>query len=334
MTGEYRVFIQFLGTSSGTPTKQRNVSGLALQESKGRGWYLIDCGEATQHQLLHTKLSLNTLKGIFITHVHGDHCYGLPGLLGSAGMTGRTEPLTIVAPAGIREWIEATQRFTEFRLSFELNFVLPEALIFPQDEEQPGMLFGQFAVTAASLVHRVESYAYSFTENWVDGELDVDALRASDLPAGPDWGRLKSGEDISHDGKLYRARDFIMTDSVPGKVVVCGDNAEPAVLKDLCSCCHVLVHEATYTKDLAEQAAAYGHSYAAQVAAFAALEAIPNLLLTHFSPRYQLNPRVKSSVELLRQEAQAVYGGQLFLAEDLHRYRLDKQGNLHSETEK
>ena len=123
MTGEYRVFIQFLGTSSGTPTKQRNVSGLALQESKGRGWYLIDCGEATQHQLLHTKLSLNTLKGIFITHVHGDHCYGLPGLLGSAGMTGRTEPLTIVAPAGIREWIEATQRFTEFHLSFELNFV-------------------------------------------------------------------------------------------------------------------------------------------------------------------------------------------------------------------
>ncbi|WP_271270707.1 ribonuclease Z [Aliamphritea hakodatensis] len=325
------MFIQFLGTSSGTPTKRRNVSGLALQESKGRGWYLIDCGEATQHQLLHTRLSLNTLKGIFITHVHGDHCYGLPGLLGSAGMTGRTEPLTIVAPAGIREWVEATQGFTEFHLSFELNFVVPESLILNPDGEQQGMPFGQFGVTAAPLVHRVESYAYSFTENWVDGELDVDALRASDLPAGPDWGRLKSGVDVSHDGKLYRARDFVITDCVPRKVVVCGDNAEPAVLKDLCNGCHVLVHEATYAKDLAEQAAAYGHSYAAQVAEFAARLDIPNLALTHFSPRYQLNPQVASSVELLRQEAQVIYSGQLFLAEDLDRYRLDKDGVLHAD---
>ncbi|MBN3561677.1 MBL fold metallo-hydrolase [Aliamphritea spongicola] len=325
------MFIQFLGTSSGTPTKQRNVSGLALQESKGRSWYLVDCGEATQHQLLHTKLSLNTLKGIFITHVHGDHCYGLPGLLGSAGMTGRTETLTIVAPAGIREWIEATQRFTEFHLSFELNFVLPEALMLNQDNDFPEMTFGQFNVAATPLIHRVESYAYSFTENWVDGELDVAGLRASDLPAGSDWGRLKSGIDVSHDGKLYRARDFVITDSVPRKVVVCGDNAEPAVLKDLCNSCDVLIHEATYAKELAEQAATYGHSYAEQVAAFAAQQAIPNLLLTHFSPRYQLNPQVKSSVDLLRQEARTVYRGALFLAEDLHRYRLDKEGGLHAE---
>ncbi|WP_261841390.1 MBL fold metallo-hydrolase [Aliamphritea ceti] len=266
------MFIQFLGTSSGTPTKRRNVSAVALQESKGRNWYLIDCGEATQHQLLHTQLSLNTLQAIFITHVHGDHCYGLPGLLGSAGMTGRTEPLTIVAPRGIREWIEATQRFTAFHLSFELNFLLPEELSTEEStesDEYPAELnalsFGQFSVSAVPLVHRVESYAYCFTESWVDGELDVEALRASDLPAGPDWGLLQSGVDVSNAGQLYRACDYVITDTRPRKVVICGDNAEPSVLQNICSDCDVLVHEATYAQDLAKQAAEYGHSYAGQV---------------------------------------------------------------------
>ena len=70
----------FLGTSAGVPTKQRNVSGVALRESKGKGWYLIDCGEGSQHQVLHTKLSFHSLNAIFITHVHGDHCYGLPSI--------------------------------------------------------------------------------------------------------------------------------------------------------------------------------------------------------------------------------------------------------------
>ncbi len=88
----------FLGTSAGVPTKTRNVSGVALHESKGKGWYLVDCGEGTQHQVLHTKLTFHSLKAILITHVHGDHCYGLPGILASAAMGGRTAPLPLVAP--------------------------------------------------------------------------------------------------------------------------------------------------------------------------------------------------------------------------------------------
>ncbi|CAM3478313.1 Metallo-beta-lactamase domain-containing protein [Halomonas casei] len=96
--------LQFLGTSAAVPTKTRNVSGVAVHESesKGKGWYLIDCGEGTQHQVLHTKLSFHSLKAIFITHVYGDHCYGLPVILASAAMGGRKTPLTTVAPAGIK----------------------------------------------------------------------------------------------------------------------------------------------------------------------------------------------------------------------------------------
>ncbi|MEY4562043.1 MAG: hypothetical protein RLZZ618_1320, partial [Pseudomonadota bacterium] len=103
----------FLGTSSGTPTKTRNVTGLALIEEQGRQWFLIDCGEGTQHQLLRTGLSVNDLATVFITHVHGDHCYGLPGLLASAGMHGRRTPLTVIAPLGVEAWWQATVQHTQ-----------------------------------------------------------------------------------------------------------------------------------------------------------------------------------------------------------------------------
>ena len=87
--------IVFLGTSAGVPTKTRNVTGIAVREERGNGWYLVDCGEGTQHQILHTNLSINALQAIFITHIHGDHCYGLPGILASAAMNGRKAPLKI-----------------------------------------------------------------------------------------------------------------------------------------------------------------------------------------------------------------------------------------------
>ena len=83
--------LTFLGTSSGTPTRTRNVSAMAIKRANSKDWYLVDCGEGTQHQVLRTSLSLQRLRAIFITHVHGDHCYGLPGLLASAAMAGRTE---------------------------------------------------------------------------------------------------------------------------------------------------------------------------------------------------------------------------------------------------
>ena len=92
--------LTFLGTSSGAPTRQRNVSATAIQPERGRQWVLVDCGEATQHQLLRTHLSPLQLQAVLITHVHGDHCYGLPGLLASCQLNGRTAPLTLVGAGG------------------------------------------------------------------------------------------------------------------------------------------------------------------------------------------------------------------------------------------
>ena len=112
--------ILFFGTSSGAPTKERNVSGISLIESQGGAWYLIDCGERTQHQAMRSRMSLTSLKSVFITHLHGDHCYGLPGLLASAGLSGRTEPLQLVGPDGLREWLELTKTVSELYLPLSL----------------------------------------------------------------------------------------------------------------------------------------------------------------------------------------------------------------------
>ena len=310
----------FLGTSAGVPTKQRNVSGVALRESKGKGWYLIDCGEGTQHQVLHTTLSLNALKAILITHVHGDHCYGLPGLLASAAMNGREAPLTIVAPAGIKAWLDATCEATQLSLPFALEFVCSDDL--------PSVEFERIAVTTYRLSHRAPSYAYGFTERKVESALDVDKLAQKGIPRGPLWGQLKQGVDIEFAGEQLKSRDFLISKYKPRKVVIAGDNDQPDLLSEACAGAQVLVHEATYTEAMAEKAGDVGHSYAKQVAAFAESVALPNLVLTHFSPRYQLNPHASPSIEDIRKEAQRVYSGSLYLARDFGEFTLDKSGRF------
>lgn len=303
----------FLGTSSGVPTKSRNVTALALLEERGRGWLLVDCGEGTQHRLLHAPLSLNDLQAILITHVHGDHCYGLPGLLGTAGMSGRRAPLTIVAPRGIEAWFRATQQHTQLHLPFELDFVAAEGLT---DRHQ-----GAFAIDAVELEHRVPSYAYRFTEARVEPSLDVDRLRAEGVPQGPLWGRLGKGEDVRFDGRLLAARAYLRAGRRPRRLIVGGDNARPERLAGAAVDAQLLVHEATYTSEIGAKAAEVGHSTAAAVAAFAESAGIPNLLLTHFSPRY-------ATLDALAAEAAQHYGGRLFLAEDLARYRLGRDGEF------
>lgn len=310
----------FLGTSAGVPTKSRNVSGIALRESKGKGWYLIDCGEGTQHQVLRTTLSLNTLKAILITHVHGDHCYGLPGLLASAAMSGRTAPLTIVASQGIKAWLETTFSATELALPFALEFVDASTL--------PRLAFEQVEVETFTLSHRVPCYAYTFTEINIAADLDTAKLERDGIPRGALWGQVKQGIDIEFAGKRLRSSDYLIQKHPPRKIVIAGDNDRPALLAQACIGAQVLVHEATYSQALAEKAREVGHSYASLVGEFAEAASVPHLVLTHFSPRYQFHPQASPSIEDIRREAQSVYSGSLYLARDFLQFSLDKAGCL------
>ena len=299
----------FLGTSSGAPTRTRNVSGLALIESIGSAWYLIDCGEGTQHQILRTSLSLNDLSVIFITHLHGDHCFGLPGLLASAGLSGRTAPLKIVAPAGASKWLKCTLDVTETYLPYELEFV--------ETKPSTATETAQFNVSAIALSHRIQCFGYTFVESNCKLVLNIEKVKKAGIPQGPLWGDLQAGKDVEYQGLVHKAAEY--TSSIrPKRIIICGDNDQPELLQPMQEEIDLLVHEATYTEDMAARARDAGHSYAKQVAVVAERMGIPNLILNHVSARYS------NSSEALEAEARMEYSGTVYVASDFQRYRLGR----------
>ena len=313
----------FPGTSVGAPTKTRNVTALALRRTGSRSWCLIDCGEGTQHRLLHTGLSLRALAAICITHVHGDHCFGLPGLLDSAGMQGRTEALTIYAPETIARFIAAAREASGSWMPFPIDFRAIE-------DREGEFEAGEFAVSRSALSHRVPSYAYAFREVDIERKLDTAKLVARGVPPGPLWKLLQSGADVElDDGGTVLAEDMLLPARRARKIVVGGDNDMPALLADACRDADVLVHEATYTMEVAQKVGPVPqHSTAQAVAEFARDAALPNLVLTHFSARYQDDLSHTPSIAEVENEARQFYDGRLFLARDLETYRLDREGVL------
>ncbi|KGF79359.1 beta-lactamase [Massilia sp. JS1662] len=312
---------QFLGTSSGTPTKFRNVSGLALR-GPGGGWSLVDCGEGTQHRILHTPLSLHDLRAVFITHLHGDHCYGLPGLLASAGMLNRTAPLALVGPPPLRTFIDGVMATSELGLPYPLEFIAVDDLAGTS-------ILPDLAVDAIALSHRMPSWAYRFTERTVERKLDTARLRAAGIAPGPIWGELQQGRDaVLDDGRVLHAGHWLLAPRKARTVIVGGDNDDPSLLLEAARTAEVLIHEATYTEEvLLKVGPGPMHSSALRVARLAQEARLPNLVLTHFSPRYQ-DGEGPLSMGALEAEARSVYAGQLFLARDFDRYVLDREGTL------
>lgn len=317
--------LTFLGTSAGLPTRERNVTGLALSLERQREWYLIDCGEGTQHQLLRTRYSAAKLRAIFITHIHGDHCYGLPGLIASAQMGGRTSPLTICAPAGIQEFISAVQRYTDLsRLTYPLEFLRSDRSDFNYRDEN-------VCVDSIELSHRVPSFGYRFVEQLHERILDPEKLALLNVPRGPLWGELQRGQSVQlPDNRTITPEQVCQPQRSPRRVIVGGDNDRPELLEEALRDCDALIHEATFTEDvLARVGPQYQHSTAAQVAKTAQRLAIPHLLLTHFSQRYRRHAAAgEHSLVDLQHEAQQFYRGNLIMAEDFAGYELTRDKQL------
>ena len=314
----------FLGTSAGMPTRDRNVTGLALSAGHPRDWYLVDCGEGTQHRLHHTRHTPARLRAIFITHVHGDHCYGLPGLIASSQMGGRKEPLTVCAPAGIQEMFEAVCRYTDMRLLYPVNFIRSDVADFLYEDID-------VRVDAIALSHRVPSFAFRFTEKIRERHLDTTRLTALGVPRGPLWGDLQHGRSVMlPDGQIITPDQVTQPSPQPLRIVVGGDNDRPELLEPLLEHCDVLIHEATYTEDvLARVGPQYQHSTAAMVARTAQNKSLPHLFLTHVSQRYRNSAQAgEHSIQNLVDEAQAIYRGELHMARDLDSYELNRERQL------
>ena len=274
--------LQFLGTSAGVPTKARNVTGTAVIEATGSHWYLVDCGEATQHQLLHTSLSIRDLRGVFITHVHGDHCFGLPGLLASAGMSGRTEPLDLITPAALHDWIRLSLAVSQTFLTFELRLLAVEALgTWHNDNIQ---------VSTVALSHRVPSHGFVFTEINPEPRLDIQRLDAEGIPRGPLWGELAHGNPVVHDGRRLNPRITCARPALPG-----ASSSVATTTPQACSPrwqgrgCAGARGDLHPTADRAHP----GHlrpQHGRGGGAVRRTGGVKNLVLTHFSARYQPNP--------------------------------------------
>lgn len=310
--------IQFLGTSSGAPTKQRNVTAIVVKHVNAKHWYLVDCGEGTQHQLLKTPLSVSKLEAIFITHVHGDHCFGLFGLLASAAMNGRRKALTVVGVPEVQQMIEQVQHLSQSHNTFDINFI-------DITQQKEPLEFKGFTVDAIELSHRVPCYGYRFTEQPQARKIDIEKLKQENIPPNPYWSQLQKGQDVTLPNQLVlQAQDYWLPEQAPRCVIIGGDNDEPERLIPYAEGVQVIVHEATYTQAIAEKISFNPqHSSAQQVGQALAQTTVPHIILTHFSARYS-----NDSVEEIRAEAQQYYQGTVWLAEDLSRFILDRKENV------
>ena len=321
--------LTFLGTAAGLPAKNRNVSALILALDESRKWCLIDCGEGTQQQLLGCGYTLSNLQAIFITHVHGDHMFGLPGLITTAAMQGRTKSLTICAP-------EFVERFVRTALECADSSELPFTLEFIRSD-RPDFLYqtDDFVVTSHELSHRVPSYAYAFAEKPNPPPLSPARLVALNIPQGPLWGTLQQGRSITlENGETITPEMVRETPPKPRFVVIGGDNDQPSLLHHLLTRADLLVHEATFTTDVLKKSGGkYMHSSAELVGRAAEQAELGHLILTHFSNRYSSTcsknaKKGTATLADLHDEAKAVYSGNLVMARDMGCWQLKKDRSL------
>lgn len=273
--------LQFLGTGAGIPSKTRNVSAIALNldQPTAQTW-LFDCGEATQHTILHTPVRPGRIRRIFITHLHGDHIFGLPGLLTSRGMMGCDTPIDLYGPTGIRRFLETALETSASHLPYPLHIhEISEPGVVHEDE--------QHRVSAHPLSHGVPSYAYRIQESTQTGTLDVARLRAEGIPAGPLYRRLKEGETIIlGDGRILHGADYCAPAPAARCIIIFGDTCHDDAHAAFCRDADLIVHEATFAGGEEARAARHGHSTADQTARLARDAGAKLLYLTHISARY------------------------------------------------
>lgn len=289
--------IQFLGTGSGVPAKHRNVTGIALKllDERNEIW-LFDCGEGTQMQILRSNIRPRKITKIFITHLHGYHLFGLPGLLSSRSFQGGNEKLVIYGPRGVKEFVQTALRISKTRLAYELSF---------HEIDEEGIVFSdeQFTVSCRLLEHGITSYGYRIVERDHEGELQVDKLKELGIPSGPLYGKIKKGETVTlKDGQVINGKEFVGQRKKGRVVTILGDTRKTLNSIKLAENADVLIHESTFNKDEAKMARAYYHSTSEQAAEVAKKANAKQLILTHISARYLTKDTLQ-----LQNEARAIF---------------------------
>jgi ribonuclease Z len=294
--------ITILGTAGSTPTKERNVSSTFLAY-KAEGM-LFDCGEGTQRQMKIAGIPLSKITRIFITHWHGDHVIGLPGLLQSMGLMDHAGAIHVYGPKDTKVRVAHAFKAFEFdrRLNLEVHEVTSGKVVETDD----------FVVECAALKHRIPCVGYRFAEK-DKRKMDAKLLKKHNVPFGPQVGKLQEGHTITVDGK--KVTPDMVSETVPGrKVAYVMDTMVCANAVKLAEDADVAICESTYHSDMEAQAHEYSHMTAREAGQMASQARAKKLLLTHFSARYK-NPAV------LEEDARTVFDNAQ-AAKDLMKIRL------------
>jgi ribonuclease Z len=273
--------VRFLGTAAARPTVERGVTSLAV--SREGETFLVDCGEGTQRQMMRYGVSF-ALGEIFFTHLHSDHVLGLPGLLRTLGLQGRTDPLQLWTPKGTGKVLRQYITVGGERPTYPVNVteVVPGSSIQRRD----------YRIDAIPVDHRgTIAVAWALVEHDRLGRFNPERARELGVPEGPLWGRLHRGETVTlPDGRTVGPAELVGTPRRGRTVVISGDTRPCAAVVQAAWRADLLVHEATFGDEEAERARETGHTTAREAAEVARMADVRRLVLTHFSARYSRDP--------------------------------------------
>ncbi len=283
--------VVFLGTAGSFPTVDRSLPAIAIH--RGKELFLFDCGEGVQRQMFIAQIGFKYKLRIFISHIHGDHILGLPGLLQTMSLFNLTRPVEIYGPAGINNFLQALIDTLRFHLTFPIKIIeVKEGIICNESE---------YWIRSVWTDHRVPNLAYAILEKERPGKFYPEKAQSLCVPEGPLWSRLQYGEKVTLEDERVIVPEQVLGPPRSGrKIVYSGDTKPCDALLELARDADLLIHEATIDDELAERASQYGHSTPRQAALLAKEANVKRLILTHIGLRYD-------NADVLRKQAAKIF---------------------------